>query len=229
MGENWETREQLLAAARAAGHPVSPSQARRLYRADLISRPRGPRARRARGTESRYPPGTAARLIRVMEARSKESPLTHVAWRRWWKRVVSSPCGAQAAHRSSAICGPTTRVAREALAGDETGEPAAVAEMDRLYTDVEKARMRGPSGKRDTTWVATGLQRSCASSPKRAPADSRWANLEFDPNEAGGLVERAFGRNVLGLTGSLAPRVAHRSPRRRPLDALRDRWFALDA
>lgn len=194
MGENWETREQLLAAARAAGHPVSPSQLGRLYRADLISRPQVRALGRARGTESRYPPGTAARLIRVMEARSKESRLTHVAWRLWWEEGGQLPPAARKLLIEAARSVDEQREwLAKLLAGDETGEPAAVAEMDRLYTDVEKARMRGPLGEArhnvGSDRFATVVRVLAEVSAGRFAV----GETEFDPNEAGGLVERAFG------------------------------------
>jgi hypothetical protein len=191
---NWETREQLLAAARAAGHPVSPSQLGRLYRADLISRPQVHALGRGRGTESRYPPGTAARLTRVMEARSKDPRLTHVAWRLWWEEGGQVP---PAARKLLIEAAKSVDAQREwlakLLAGDETGEAAAVAEMDQLYTDVEKGRVRGQLGevRRNvgSDKFATVVRVLAEVSAGRFTA----GETEFDPEEGGGLVERAFG------------------------------------
>jgi hypothetical protein len=194
MDERWETREQLLAAAKAARHPVSASQLGRLYRAGLIPAPQIRALGRGRGTESRYPSGTAARLVRVMEIHTRERRLAHTGWRLWWEDGGAIPPPARKL---------LTRVARSVdeerdrlaalLAGDEAGTPAAVAEMDQLYADAENDRVRGPLGE-----ARRNVGRERFATVVRVIAQvgaGRFAARDFDgyPDDAGRLVDRALG------------------------------------
>src|ERR1700719_2061533 len=128
MDDVWETRENVLESAVHAGHTVSPSQLGRLHRAGLLPAPDVRALGRGRGKESRYPLGTGARLIRVMEIHATERRLGYVAWRLWWQDGGAIPPPArellaQLARSLDTQCEQLAAV----LAGDEAGEPQAVA------------------------------------------------------------------------------------------------------
>jgi len=194
MESAWETREQLLAAAKAAGYPTSASQLGRLYRSGFIPAPEVRALGRGRGTESRYPPGTSARLLRVLEIRASEHRLTHAAWRLWWEDggAILSP-GRQVLTRAACVLEAQRNNLVELLAGEEAGEPAETAVIERLYSDVAYGRIRGPLAEarsnvgreqfatavRALTEVAAGRFRSTATADK--------------PDETAILVEQALG------------------------------------
>jgi hypothetical protein len=147
MNAHWETREQLLNVARAAGYRVSVSQLGRLYRAGLIPAPQVRALGRGRGTESRYPPGSVARLLRVMAVHADEHRLTYVAWRLWWEDGGPAPPAARALLVQLAKSWDSERIRlAELLEGDQAGDPEAVAGVDRFYADAESGRVAGVLG-----------------------------------------------------------------------------------
>ena len=194
MDEKWETREQLFAAAKAARQPVSPSQLGRLYRAGLIPEPEIHALGRGRGTESRYPSGTSARLVRVMEIHARERRLAHTAWRLWWEDggVIPPPARELLTRVARSLDDERDRLAA-LLAGDEAGTPASIAEMDQLYADAENDRIRGPLGE-----ARRNVGRERFATVVRALAEvgaGRIAARVGDDyqDDAGRLVDRALG------------------------------------
>ena len=194
MDEGWETREQLFAAASTARHPVSPSQLGRLYRAGLIPGPQIRGLGRGRGTESRYPSGTAARLVRVMEIHARERRLAHTAWRLWWEDggVITPPARELLTRVARSVDEERDRLAA-LLVGDEAGTPAAVAEMDQLYADAENDRVRGPLGE-----ARRNVGRERFATVVRVLAEIGAGRIaargdDDDQDDAGRLVERALG------------------------------------
>jgi hypothetical protein len=147
MDDSRETRDQLIAAAAAAGYVISSSQLGRLYRAGLVAKPSTRALGRGLGSESRYPPGTAARLVRVLEVRAKEHRLSDTAWRLWWEDGGSMPPAVRVllTGRARSLDNDRQRLAA-LLDGDLAGEPDAVAEIDQLYRDAEDGRVSGPLG-----------------------------------------------------------------------------------
>jgi len=93
--EGGETREQLLAAASAAGLAVSHAQLARWHRVGLLPRPQVRSLGRGRGTVSLYPPGSGQRLVRVAQLHQRERRLTSVAWRLWWDDGGPAPAPAR--------------------------------------------------------------------------------------------------------------------------------------
>lgn len=145
--ERWETREELLAAATKSGHRISASQLGRLHRAGLVPAPNVRALGRGRGTESRYPPGSAARLVRVMDVHAGEHRIAYVAWRLWWEEGGAIP---ESARRFLAQLARSFDHERERLGalltGDTEGEPSAVAAMDKFYAEAESGRVSGVLG-----------------------------------------------------------------------------------
>jgi hypothetical protein len=145
MPATWETRQELLAAAAAAGYQVSTSQLGRLQRAGLLAAPEIKSLGRGRGTESRYPLGSAARLVRVAEIHAGEHRLAQNAWRLWWEDGGAIP---RLARELLVAKAPALDVERdrlaELIAGNEAGTVEGEAGIDRLLADAERARLRGP-------------------------------------------------------------------------------------
>jgi hypothetical protein len=194
MNERWESREQLFAAAKAARHPVSPSQLGRLYRSGLIPAPQVRALGRGCGTESRYPPGTGARLVRVMEIHASEHRLTHTAWRLWWEDggPISPPARKLLTTVARSCKEERDRLAA-LLAGDEAGAPAAMAEMDQLYADAENDRLGGPLGE-----ARRNVGRERFATVVRVIAEVGAGRLvarsnDDEQDDAGRLFERALG------------------------------------
>ena len=145
MERSWETREELLAAASAAGHEISPSQLGRLYRAGLVPSPQTHSLGRGKGTESRYPLGASVRLLRVLEIRAQEHRLAQTSWRIWWEDGGGMPPGGRAVltHTAKVLDEQRDYLVR-LVTGDQEQIPAAVAEMDRLYAAAEHGALSGP-------------------------------------------------------------------------------------
>ena len=116
------------------------------------------------------------------------------AWRLWWEDGGKMPPPARKLLTRAARSLDAERdgLAR-LLAGDEAGAPAAVAEMDQLYTDAEIGRVRGALGE-----ARGNVGRERFATVVRvlvAVAAGRFATRDGDgdPDEAGRLVERALG------------------------------------
>jgi hypothetical protein len=159
--DTWESRDELLTAAAEAGMPISGTQLSNLHRAGLIERPMTRGLGRGLGRESRYPPGSVARLLRVLEARRGVHSLETVAWRLWWEDGGPVP---QLVRRRLLRTAEEFEDARERFAellvGDEQGAPDAEVEMDAAYRAAEKERMptglgrvRGNVGRQDFATV----------------------------------------------------------------------------
>ena len=194
MDEHFETREQLFAAASDAGRPVSPSQLGRLHRAGLIPAPQIRALGRGRGTESRYPAGTAARLVRVMEVHSQEHRLAQTAWRLWWEDggLIPPPARQLLTRVASSVDQERERLAA-LVAGDHAGNFEAVAEMDQLYADAENDRLPGPLGE-----MRRNVGRERFATVVRTIAEvgaGRFTAPDSDDeqDDAGRLVDRALG------------------------------------
>lgn len=192
MSEEWETREQLLDAADEAGYSLSAPQLGRLYRAGLIPAPEVKALGRGRGTESRFPPGSAARLIRVAEVHAKVHRLADLAWRLWWEDGGEIPPAALEALRRVAS---SVEVERERLATrlekNEAGIPEGVAGLDKLYADAESshlpgalAELRRNVGRQHFGSVVHGL----AAAASGRPQDTAYSDEELDV-----LTRRTFG------------------------------------
>jgi hypothetical protein len=155
--DDWESRDELLAAAADADMPISGTQLSYLHRAGLIERPGTRRLGRGLGRESRYPPGTEARLLRVLEARRGVHSLGTVSWRLWWEDGGPVPkLVRQRLLRAAEEFEETREQFAELLAREEDGDPDAEAKMDVTYRAAEEERMpvglgrvRGNVGRRD--------------------------------------------------------------------------------
>jgi hypothetical protein len=145
MANEWETREQLLEAAVSAGYPLSSAQLGRLHRAGLIPAPVVRALGRGRGIESRFPRGSAARLVRVAAVHAKVHRLSDVAWRLWWHDGGEMPPPALEALRRVAASVDAQREALATLLEDsDAGTPEGVAGLDKLYADAKRSHLPGP-------------------------------------------------------------------------------------
>lgn len=103
---------------------------------------------RGRGKTSFYPPGTRDRLGRVLEIRRDVRGFDDIAWRLWWEEGGLVPV---------AVRDRLLRTARDwerererlgnLLAGEDAGDPQAVAEMDLAYAALEFDRAPAALGK----------------------------------------------------------------------------------
>lgn len=192
VSDEWETREQLLDAAEDAGYLLSSSQLGRLHRAGLVPAPEVKALGRGRGTESRFPPGSAARLVRVAKVHAKVHRLADLAWRLWWEDGGEIPPPALEALRRVAASIDAGRDGLAALLeGNEAGAPESVAGLDKLYADAERARLPGPLaqlrrnvGREHFGIVVHGLSAAAAGRPQ----DTAHSDQELDA-----LMRRTFG------------------------------------
>lgn len=84
MTKPWETTADLVAAAEVGGHDVSAALLARWHRAGLLPAPSQSSLGRGRGSESRYPAGTADRLLVLLDLRGRRRSLDELAWGMWW-------------------------------------------------------------------------------------------------------------------------------------------------
>jgi hypothetical protein len=102
---------------------------------------------RGRGTVSRYPPGSTARLVRVAQIHAGEHRLSYTAWRLWWDDGGEMPPPARELLTQLADRLDTERDRLAGLlAGEDAGDPAAVAAIDEFYEHAENARFTGVLG-----------------------------------------------------------------------------------
>src|SRR6266545_847905 len=196
--EGGKTREQLLAAATAAGLAVSQAQLSRWHRADLLPRPQVRSLGRGRGTVSLYPPGSGQRLVRVARLHQRQRRLMSVAWQLWWDDGGPVPVPArellvQVAQRWEQY---RTHLA-ELLAREQAGDPDAIGELDAIYRQAETGRVGRHLGQ-----VRRNIGREGFSTVARVLAEigvgrfrgyEREASASDEESETGALVERAMG------------------------------------
>jgi len=218
-GEAWEPRAQLHDAAGAAGFKLSDSQLGRLHRAGLIPSPRTRPLGRGKGTASEFPPGSTARLLRVLEVQKAErtQKFSTIAWRLWWEDE-----GPLSESARELLAGTAVRWDRERdklsdlLAREDVGDPDAERQMDTLYTEAEQDRVEGPLGT-----VRRNAGRDGFASVARVFAEVATGRFESyqdheEPDEdgtpqagtTGALVERA-----MGLDHARRDRIAGNEPR----------------
>jgi hypothetical protein len=143
----WERREDLLHGAHDAGFELSGPQLGRLHRAGLIPAPRTRSLGRGKGTVSEFPPGSTRRLMRVLQLRERARSLGELGWRLWWEDGGSPPPAVRALLSEQASTWECQRADFGALlAGEDAGEPAAIARMEAIYHGLEDSRIDGPLG-----------------------------------------------------------------------------------
>lgn len=79
-----ELARDLLAAAQAAGFPLTDTQLARWHRAGLLPRPQQVSLGRGRGTVTSYPEGTTAQLLALCQIRQSDRSLARIGFRLWW-------------------------------------------------------------------------------------------------------------------------------------------------
>lgn len=86
-GERGETREELLAPAKARGYDVTEHQLARWRHKGLLPSPQQHALGRGRGTRTICPLGTGRQLLRLCEIHfdGGERRLLYVGWRLWWE------------------------------------------------------------------------------------------------------------------------------------------------
>jgi hypothetical protein len=217
--EAWELRAQLLDAAQAAGFKLSEPQLGRLHRAGLVPSPSTRRLGRGKGTASEFPPGSTARLIRVLEVQKAEGTqkFSTIAWRLWWEDGGPLPEPTRELLAGTALRWDQERdELSDLLAREDAGDPAAERQVDTLYTEAEQDRVEGPLGT-----VRRNSGRDGFASVARVFAEVATGRFESykdheEPDEdgtpqagtTGALVERA-----LGLDHARSDRIAGNEPR----------------
>jgi hypothetical protein len=138
----WETKDEVLATVRAAGHGLSDAQLARRQRVGLIAnaevRPLG----RGKGSVSLYPLGTGARLLRSLELGPGRPSFETVAWRVWWEDGGElGPLVRDRLRRNAAYWEAEFSRLAEILSGEEAGDEATVDEMERTYEEASEERV----------------------------------------------------------------------------------------
>lgn len=82
--EGWESADEVLQFARAAGHDPTRSQLVRWHKRGVIPRPRTRYQHGRRGLETLYPPGTARLVVDVCEIEVRRRGLETANWQLWW-------------------------------------------------------------------------------------------------------------------------------------------------
>src|SRR5690348_2860734 len=80
-----ELASDLLAQAKAAGFAVSETQLARWSRAGLLPRPKQQSLGRGKGTQTVFPPGTAAQLLALCAIRKQTRLMVRWGWHLWWR------------------------------------------------------------------------------------------------------------------------------------------------
>jgi hypothetical protein len=184
VADTWETRQRLLEAASDAGYPISAAQLGRFHRAGLIPSPTIRSLGRGLGTESRFPPGSAARLIRVAQVHAETHRLADVAWRLWWEDGGEIPTSARASLQEIAASVDAQRVwLARVLADSATGTEEGLQPLDKLYADAERgplpeplAELRRNVGRENFAAVFHGLAAAAVGHPQ----DTGRSNAEID-------------------------------------------------
>lgn len=205
MGPTWETREDLFAAAAGAGFAMSPSQLGRLHRAGLITEPDVQSLGRGRGTESRFPEGTAARLVRVAQIRTQAHRFADVAWRLWWEDGGLMTRLARQLLTNAAAAMDTQRGRLGEILIDDQADGMDRG-LDRLYVDAAHSRLPAPLAKvrrnvrsEDFAVVVHALAAAATDQPIPQTGDDQ-PSIEV-------LVDRAFGFGAQRRGDAPAPRI----------------------
>jgi hypothetical protein len=217
--EAWELRTQLLDAAQVAGFKLSDPQLGRLHRAGLVPSPRTRRLGRGKGTASEFPPGSTARLLRVLEVQKAEGTqkFSTIAWHLWWEDGGQLPEPARDLLAGTALRWDRQRdELSDLLAREDAGDLDAERQMDTLYTEAEQGRVEGPLGTvrrntgRDGFASVARVFAEVATGRFESYQDHEDANEDGAPQvgTTGALVERA-----LGLDRARSDRIAGNEPR----------------
>src|SRR5688572_6450384 len=81
---NWETAEDLVAAAMAEGYSVTRHQLRRWQQAGALPAPVQRGLGRSQGTEVRYPLGASRQLVALITQLAQDRSVERARWRLWW-------------------------------------------------------------------------------------------------------------------------------------------------
>jgi hypothetical protein len=188
--EDWEGGREVLAAVRAAGFTLTPAQLARRHRAGLIAEPEVRHLGYGRGTISLYPPGTAERLIRILELGGRGESFEDVGWRVWWRDggELSPLVRRRLRDEAARWEGELSKLA-DLLEREEAGEEEAELEMDRTYEAAGRDRMPASLGR-----VRRNVGREDFATVFRVLADVASGRFrEFRDEESELLVERALG------------------------------------
>lgn len=80
-----ETAQEVLDFVTFAGYSLSRDQLVRLHQKRLIGPPETHYPGGRRGIETTYPPGTAQRVIRIVQMKANTKKFDELAWRLWWE------------------------------------------------------------------------------------------------------------------------------------------------
>lgn len=83
MNEPGASSQDIIAAARRAGHRVTRAQLRRWHRFGLLTRPSQRGRGKGAGSTSVYPAGTAERVVAICELLPEHHSLSELAWELW--------------------------------------------------------------------------------------------------------------------------------------------------
>jgi hypothetical protein len=82
--DGWESAEDLLALAKAAGFEPTRNQMIRWHKRGLLPRPKVRYRLGRRGGESMYPPGTSSLFLDVCGLEATRTSIDTVGWELWW-------------------------------------------------------------------------------------------------------------------------------------------------
>ncbi len=150
-GERGETREELLAPAKARGYDVTKHQLARWRHKGLLPSPEQRALGRERGTRTICPLGTGRQLLRLCEIHfdGRERRLLYVGWKLWWEgfddislfkpvRALLTRVAAKLDEELSALLDPDTDVPYE----DKWEQMMKESREGRLDKPVSRMRRR---------------------------------------------------------------------------------------
>jgi hypothetical protein len=206
-----ESRDMVLATARAAGFPVTDAQLARWHRAGLLAKPTVRSRGRGLGTESLYPAGTGARLVRIATVHAREHRLAYAAWRLWWEDggPLSVPAR-EHLRRTGAWMDESKRAVADLVRRDAEGDPEAAALVDGVYQAAERGRLSGPLA---AARKRTGTDRfSSVARVLLEIAGGSFTGYATDPTSGESADDEAIFENALGLTRARTDRFGSAGP-----------------
>lgn len=202
--KGWETKDQVLATIRAAGHELSDPQLARRQRDGLIPRVKVRPLGRGRGSVSLYPVGTGQRLVRTLELGVGRTSFEKIAWQVWWEDGGEPvPLVRERLRRDAARCEAELSRLADLIAGEDAGEQDAVVEMEKTYAAASDERMPTTLGR-----VRRNVGRERFATVFRVLAEVATGKFEGYVDEES---EKAFER-ALGIDRARADRLAGGEP-----------------
>jgi hypothetical protein len=228
---DWETAEDLLAAAMAAGHTVTRHQLRRWQQAGALPAPAQHGLGRSQGTEVRYPVGASGQLLALLTQLAKDRSIERARWALWWAGF-SVPATYIRATLSAALAELEEKERYVALMDSDAPEGDAAAEALERWAGSRqvgpfrhyRARTRGkfPTFVRFMVDVATGRFDGWSAEVAIAVSKSLAIPTSGTPTEDNPIMNEGDFRAVSGVLRPSSLRACYESATWQDVEAARD-------